>query len=81
MNDEWKISTCIVYISIEIELRKFTISTCCFAPRPNTVVKPLPGLCILLKQSVTEKVVEWAGKFKRNVDSSKAGEWLWEYRF
>lgn len=33
------------------------MSTCSFAPRPNIVVKPLPGLCILLKQSVTEKVV------------------------
>lgn len=32
------------------------MSTCSFAPRPN-IVKPLPGLCILLKQSVTEKVV------------------------
>lgn len=37
---------------IEIEHKKFTI-----APSPNIVVKPLPGLCILLKQSVTEKVV------------------------
>lgn len=35
--------------SIEIELRKFTISTCSFAPRPNIVIKPLPGSCILLK--------------------------------
>lgn len=43
--------------SIEIELRKFTISICSFAPRPNIVIKPLPGSCILLKQSVTEKVV------------------------
>lgn len=44
--------------SIEIELRKFAISTCSLAPRPNIVViKPLPGLCILLKKSVTGKVV------------------------
>lgn len=43
--------------SIKIELRKFTISICSFAPRPNIVVKPLPGSGILLKQSATEKVV------------------------